>query len=61
MTIKIDVTEIKVPNFISSCLPKHEKEFDVFLKEVLAAQTAKIRKKESAFNSFMNGMFNGKK
>jgi len=59
MTIKVGDSEIGVPKFICASLPKHQKDFDKFLKAVLVAQANRIRKKENAFNTFFNNMFNG--
>ena len=64
MVIKIGETEIEVPLFISEGLPRHRKDFDKFLKSVLAAQANKMRKKlsceQDAFDMFAN-LIGGKK
>ena len=64
MVIKIGETKIEVPKFISEGLPKHQKDFDKFLKSVLTAQANKTRKKlsceQGAFDMFAN-LIGGKK
>jgi hypothetical protein len=46
MTIKVDDTEIPVPEFITSELSKkrNRKLFDIFIRNVLTAQGQRIRK-----------------
>ena len=59
MTIRIGNKEIKVPKFIAEATDSQQKQFHTFLKNVLCAQTNKIRNRLEAENKTFDNLFGG--